>query len=151
MSLQAGCPRIWRMRPRLRLSATLYPQAERVSAARSASPSGGPDRTGRVSAWRSQRLRVSDYTPISAERPTNRSANQDATRTRNGRINPQTVRTHADASDKNKGSPQVGLARPKLPNNPKPADIKNDRPTSSKGNAHAHPGDRPGKRGRVRS
>src|ERR1019366_6855594 len=46
MSLQAGCPRIWHMRPRLRLPATRYPQAERVSAASSASPSGGPDRTG---------------------------------------------------------------------------------------------------------
>src|ERR1019366_5001249 len=103
MSLQAGCPRIWRMRPRLRLAATLYPQAERVSAARSASPSGGPDRTGRVSARRSQRLQ-SDYTPISAKRLANHSTNQDAPRTHTNRINPQTVRTHADTSDKNKGN-----------------------------------------------
>src|ERR1019366_5001250 len=50
-----------------------------------------------------------------------------------------------------KGTQQVGLVRPNPLNNPKPADIKNDRPTSGKGNAHAHSGDWPGKRGRVRS
>src|ERR1019366_5122094 len=88
---------------------------------------------------------------ISAER----STNQGAPRTRNNRIKPQNSqdalgRTRTPRT-KTKGTPQVGLARPKPPNNPRPADIKNDRLTSSKSDAHAHSGDRPGKRGRVRS
>ena len=108
----------------------------------------GPDRT---SQREEKSATTSDYAPISAER----STNQGAPRTRNNRIKPQNSqdalgRTRTPRT-RTKGTHQVGLARPNPLNKHKPADIKNDRPTSGKGNAHAHSGDRPGKRGRVRS